>query len=890
MYNNSKVAKAVRIAMMFGAGAAAAISAPAFAAEDEAGEMKDVERISVTGSRIKRTDLEGSIPVTVIDRAAIDFSGQTSVSDLLRNTSFNAAGSFRPQSGSSAQGVSQVNLRGLGAERSLILVDGRRLPKSPSTGNAQDLNSIPMAAIERIEILSDGASAVYGSDAIAGVINVITRKDFNGVELRLGASEISLPSDGGEREEGSAVFGASNDRSSVIAGVSWNSRDIIFEHDYPWVSPGASSFGVNVKKDAGYKSIISQAECDGLENFNFGSAGNCGYNFNATNANEASTANQSAFLKADYEINDDWRLFSHTLISKTKSFGRYAPSLNDAGDAAYLSDDSPNNPYNPNSAFYDAAYAAELEARREADRAEDLANGDDPRDPELAQIRHRFAALGNRDNEIDNWSTDFMIGVEGEIGGFAVDFGARKNKTKTYGIGRNYLMGSNARTAMDSGAYMLNDPFGDRFTTDAARSDYDSLLSGLKVTTARIGTFEQEEVFGSVAFDVMEMQGGTLQAVVGAEYRKEDYSDTYDSLSEAGQVGGSSGNSAGGGRNVKGAFFEALFPVMDGLEFTVAGRYDKYSDYGSDFSPKVSLKYDVMDGLVFRASYGEGFRAPTLDILTAKPAPDNPSVSDAPSCLNFGEAADCDVQVNAITLANKKMGSESSEQLSLGLAYQPSDWLNFSADYYQIEISNMIRFFGADTILTREQTGDPIPAGLGVERLSNGGIQLITQGYANEGKWEISGLDLNVNTTFDFNDAGMLKQSLQFSHQFDSKIDGGRNTIKDTGEPQQRATLTNSYTWKNLDLTWNMNMIGSQYEDVTQVADGSVERTGNIATWITHDLQATYSFDTGTKISFGMQNAFEKEPQLSSFSGRNYNFNLYDAYGRITYLRLAQSF
>eukprot|EP00493_Phyllostaurus_siculus_P025490 UN25834 len=116
---------------------------------------------------------------------------------------------------------------------------------------------------------------------------------------------------------------------------------------------------------------------------------------------------------------------------------------------------------------------------------------------------------------------------------------------------------------------------------------------------------------------------------------------------------------------------------MEGLEFTLAGRYDDYSDYGSDFSPKVSVKYDVNDELVLRASYGEGFRAPTLDILTAKPAPGNPSVSDDPSCLNLGLQAGCDVQVSAITLANEEMGSESSEQVSLGLAYQPTDWLNF---------------------------------------------------------------------------------------------------------------------------------------------------------------------------------------------------------------------
>ena len=881
---NNKISKAVRLAIAFGAASTAAFSATTIAAEEENAEK--VERIQVTGSRIKRTDLEASVPVTVIDRAAIDFSGQTSVSDLLRNTSFNSAGSFRPQSGSSAQGVSQINLRGLGASRSLILVDGRRLPKSPSTGNSQDLNSIPMAAVERIEILSDGASAVYGSDAIAGVVNIITRKDFNGVEFRLGASEVSLPEDGGDREEGSAVFGASSDNASVIGGVSWNSRDIIFENAYDWVQPGASSFGVNVRKPEGFRSIISESECNSLENFFSTSSGACAYNFNATNANEASTANQSAFLKANYDINDDWRIFSHTLVSKTKSFGRYAPSLNDAGDAAFLSDDSPNNPINPNSQFYDATFAAQFEAERQALRDEGVAESDLP----LVNIRHRFAALGNRDSFVDNWSTDFLVGIDGQIGDVFVDLGVRKNKTKTYEIGRNYLMGSNARRAMDSGDYMLNDPFGSRFTTDADKKAYEDLLSGLKVTTSRIGTFNQEEAFGSASFDIFETSAGMIQGVVGAEYRKEEYSDTYDSLSEAGQVGGSAGNSAGGSRDVKSAYFEALVPVLENLEMSVAGRYDKYSDYGSDFSPKVSFKYDVMEGLVLRASYGEGFRAPTLDITTAKPAPGNPSVSDDPTCVNFGEQPGCDVQVSAITVANPEIGSESSEQISLGLAYQPTDWLNFSADYYDIEISNMIRFFGASTILRREQTGDPIPAGLGVERYSNGGIELITQGYANEGNWAINGLDLNLNTNFDLGSAGSFKQTLQWSHQFSSKIDGGRNTLKDPGEPQDRAVLNNMYVWNDFDFVWNINLIGKQYEDVESNSAGGVDRSGNIATWVTHDLQVTYSMPTGTKVSLGMQNAFEKEPQLSSFGGRNYNFDLYDAYGRVTYIRFSQSF
>jgi iron complex outermembrane receptor protein len=866
MFTNNKLSKAVRLAVAFGA-ASAAVFTGAVNAQD-AEEAKDVERIEVTGSRIKRTDLEGAVPVTVIDRAAIDFSGQTSVSDLLRNTTFNSSGSFRPQSGSSAQGVSQVDLRGLGAERSLILVDGRRLPKSPSTGNSQDLNSIPMAAVERIEVLSDGASAVYGSDAIGGVINIITRKDFNGAEFRMGASTVSLPEDGGDREEGSAVFGSSSDKASVIGGVSWNSRDIIFERDYKWVQPGASSFANNWLSPTGFTSIVSDAECNGIENFYSLPSGLCAYNFNATNANEASTSNTSGFVKAEYQINDDWKIFSHTLVAKTKSFGRYAPSLNDAGEAAKMSADSPNNPTNPLSPFYDAANGANREV----------------------EFRHRFAAIGNRDNEVDNWTTDFLVGAAGTVGAVDVDFGVRKNQSKTYEIGRGYLLGSAARAAIDSGDYMLNDPFGDRFTAGADREAYAKMLSGFNVTTSRIGKFDQEEAFASAAFDVVELSAGTIQAVVGAEYRKETYADLYDALSEAGVVGGSSGNSAGGDRNLKSAYLETLVPLLEGLEMTIAGRYDKYSDYGNDFSPKVSFRWDAMEDLVLRASYGEGFRAPTLDILTQKPASDNPSVSDDPTCINFGLAAGCDVQVSAITMANPAISSEESEQLSLGAAYQPTDWLNFSVDYYDIKITNLIRFFGAETLLTREQTGDPIPAGLGVTRLANGGIDLITQGYANEGEWAISGVDLNVNTNFDFGAYGRVNQTLQVTHRIDSVIDGGRNTVKDMGEPQRRATLNHTYSLNDFDFAWNMNLIGDQYIDVEPDGSGGFDKSGHVATWVTHDVQAGYTFSTGTKISIGAQNVFEKEPELIPFDGRSYNFNLYDAYGRVAYVKFQQNF
>src|SRR5690554_4242075 len=207
MYTNNKLAKSIRLALMFG-GASIALTGTA-AAQDQSEDAQveqAQERIQVTGSRLNRTDMEGALPVTVISREDLDASGDISVADYMRDTNFNSFGSYQSTSGSSGGGAAQVSLRGLGAGRTLILIDGRRTPTSPILGSGQDLNSIPMAAVERIEVLSDGASAVYGSDAIAGVINIITRKDFEGAEIMAG---IGRPSnDGGDREEMSVVVGS----------------------------------------------------------------------------------------------------------------------------------------------------------------------------------------------------------------------------------------------------------------------------------------------------------------------------------------------------------------------------------------------------------------------------------------------------------------------------------------------------------------------------------------------------------------------------------------------------------------------------------------------------------------------------------------------------------
>ena len=868
MFTNSKVAKSIRLAIAFGAASTMAFSNAALAQEENEEAAEPVEKFQVTGSRIKRADLEGALPVTVIDREAIDFSGQTSVADLLRNTSFNSTGSFRPQSGSSAQGVSQINLRGLGASRSLVLVDGRRLARSPSTGSSQDLNGIPAAAVERIEILTDGASAVYGSDAIGGVVNIITRKDFNGVELRLGAAEIEH--EGGDREEGSLIFGASSDKGSMLGGISWNSRDIVFARDFPWYSPGGSFYSQNFRdynrSDASWTSLGPNA-CDQGEFYTIpygpaipnsdGDSVRCGFNFASVSADEASTGNVGFFMNSRYEINDDWSVYANMNMTKSKSFGRYAPSL----AMAYVGPTSPNNPTNPDSPYYDPAFNHSL-----YNPAADPTVGSDG-----VYVLHRFAGLGNRDNDVDNYLQDILFGFEGDIDGVLVDFGVRRNKSRTYDIGRNYVVIPIAEQYMDQGDYLMGDV--DRNPAD--------VLNSMKATISRIGDYNQDEVYGTVQFDLFDMDGGTAVAIVGGEWRDILFNDQYDSLSEGGVIGGSAGNSAGGARQASAVFVEAVFPVQDDLEVTAALRRDRYSDYGSDTSPKVSVRYNPTDELVLRASYGEGFRAPTLDILTQKESFSADSVRDEQHCLAVGLAADCSDQINAFVIANPFLESETSKQYAFGVAYEPAEWLDFSLDYFNIKIDNRIKSFSSGELINLQNAGRALPSGMSVERNQFGEIERVVRGFGNQGTLETSGLDLNLNTRFDLNEFGALRQNLTFSYTSKYDVDGV-DQMQFDAFPEYRGVLANVYSIGDFDVAWNVNVIG----DTTNPSGDPVPH------WITNDVQVTYNANWNGKVTVGVRNLSGKEPILGTDpnGSRDYNFNLYDGYGRTVYARYTQSF
>jgi iron complex outermembrane receptor protein len=334
-------------------------------------------------------------------------------------------------------------------------------------------------------------------------------------------------------------------------------------------------------------------------------------------------------------------------------------------------------------------------------------------------------------------------------------------------------------------------------------------------------------------------------------------------------------------------FFETLIPLSDNFELTIAGRSDDYSDYGDDFSPKISGRWQASDTLVVRGSWGEGFRAPGLDLITALTSFSADTVADPPSCLTFGLPPDCREQITAFRIANPSLSSEQSEQYSFGFAWAPNDWFNGTLDFWDIAIDERINFFSSQELINRTNAGRPIPPGLGVTRdAATGAIDFINTGFGNEGDLETSGFDINARFSFDVG-AGRFTSNIQYSQVLDYSIDKGVDEVGDPGIPEFRSVISNVYELGDFSFGWNISTIADQC-DLLGCPAGDV----GVPTWTQNDVQVNYFTPWDGRITVGAQNVTNKEPPIGvgDAGSRDYDFDLYPGYGRIVYFRYRQTF
>ena len=864
--------------------AIAAVTASTFAsgvtwAQEAATDEKatKLDTVEVTGSRIKRADVEGALPLTTITRAQIEASGLTTVADVIRGTTFNSFGSYQSQSGDSFSSQAQVSLRGLGAERTLVLIDGRRVPPTPVTGAAGvDLNTIPLAAIERIEFLQDGASAVYGSDAIGGVVNIILRKDLADTVVSVSAGRPTR--DGGDEASASLVGGKSTESGKLLFGVSWSDRKHIAlaDRDYSSFFPGdgvnfTTIRGANEVGNTlyGYSSYLYQAapSCapDRVYQFDLAGPGNtaCVFPFADVAWDLTDLRTTSVFLNGDQKVTDNFSVFYQATYSRVETKGRFAP----VADAVFLEQGAAANPL-----------------------AED------------AILLHRFEQLGPRDGFTTNTVFAVLFGAQVDVLGVPVEIGVRQSRYNSTDIGRNYTNRNVAREFLSDGTY---DPYDFSNNSEAT-------LQKMKLTIGRDGSYKYQEAYVNATFTPATLPAGALQVVVGAETRRDEFADIYDAASVAGNVGGSAGSSAQGKRSANAAFAEVLIPVLSNLEVNLAGRYDEYADFGNAETGKISLRYQPLDTLTVRASYGTGFRAPTLSDLYGVLANSAPRIRDFTQCRDAGIAdADCiQTQVNTGADANGNplggfQGSnpdllaEKSDQYSMGFIFAPSPIFDVSLDYYNIKLEDAVQFVAFQELIRREADGEGLPPGTSIERLqtqdgSIGRILRITTGPANVATIETSGLDLAVNTNFNLG-FGQLRQNFAVGYVLeyvDSENKPGQDQVGDDGVPEYRMTLQNSLRIGDFAINYNINHIADTAALTEPDGTGKERQVGHVASFTTHDIQGVWFTPFKSELSVGVRNVFDRDPS-TNFTGLDnpyYDNTLYDPFGRVPYVSFKQTF
>ena len=822
--------------------------------EKPAEEPRELEKMAVTGSRIKRIDAEGALPVTIIDRETIDRSGESSLAEFVRSLSFNTHGSYRSQNDGAAHGSAQISLRGLGSNRSLVLVDGRRLNRSPVSVEYQDLNVIPMGAVERIEVLSDGASAIYGSDAIAGVVNIITRDDYQGWELMYGLADTN--SGGGDRDFGSAVLGHSGENWKLVATISFDKRDNTLNRDFDWFEPEYDWYGNNftdIDPEFGYdlgNYTALPGACNGSDAFVLvpvpwaydGLA--CVYDYNREYSNETSLDTAGLLVKFDYEFNPHWAAWLDFSASETEAYGQSAPM--ESWFSSPLPPESPNNPTNPASSMYDPVFGP----------------------PRPVNYWHTFEPLGNIETDRETNLGELKLGMSAWLEPFELDFGLRYTRSESEDFSRNMIRPEQADAFVRDGTYDLQDPW----------SNPEDVLAAMRHDQLLWWDFEQDEVFATVSWDGLDIGGLPLQWVFGAEFRREQWQresrDDWD------------GPARYSDRDILALYFESLVPLTPNLELSLAGRYDDYSDWGDNFAPKVSLRWRALDQLVLRGSWGEGFRAPDLNL----PWDDiyqwgDFTQNDPQSCEVIGQEPPCWIPFIHIDRISPALGPEKSDQSSVGLVWQPLDAFDLTLDYYDISIEDRMTYNWVDLLLWMDQVGEPPPPGLGVERDPQTGLLVsITTGLGNRGSAENSGFDLTMNLDFTLG-PGSWHSNFLGSYNLEDSYDGW-DAVGLSGVPQYRATLSNQYDISRFQMSWNVHYIASQ--------DGEIPgwSSGYVPSWTTHDVQLAWNAPWGGRFDLGAQNVFNEQPVLDvgAVGGNRYNTLLYDAFGRILYIRYTQVF
>ncbi|MBC7684660.1 MAG: TonB-dependent receptor [Bdellovibrionales bacterium] len=778
-----KLKKLVQVIALIG------VAGPALA--QVAANQQSMTRVEITGSSIKRIAKEGALPVEIISRKQLEEQGIVNAEQLIASLNVNGNGSDNLASNSDVtsgaqrgnNGASSANLRGQGADSTLVLLNGRRIATHGMKGSAVDLYSIPFAAVERVEVLKDGASAIYGTDAIGGVINFILKKNYKGLEAQAftdvteagGANIQRYQVSGGfgdlEEQGYNVLVAASVGKNQALRG---NQRDFVntFQPERglsvdtrgaPFANVFATSVGnsifsrssntgpilpgttqaysgvslLDLPGGAGCSSIDGMGAYD-EKLWDTPAAGlGCAWDTGRAAVLQQPVKNSNFVARATFKLGGH-QLFAEAVGSNTEVAKRFSPNQVSPSAANF-----------PASSFYPSTGAAYNNVFNslvavfpsiEANRGLPIA------------YRWRCMECGNREIVTESKAGRLQLGADGQIGAFDYKVGvsrAYSESESTLGTGYNYT----AALANALGTGIIN-PF---------------LKAGETQSQAAIDLIKQTSAAGVVlyggrttltAFDaalsgeIYKLPAGAVMAAVGTDIRKEEYrfngdlraaaarpailNAPFDDVNALPKVS----------RDIKAVYAEVLVPILKSLEVTLAVRRDHYSGFGSTTNPKVSFRWQPVEQLLFRGSYNEGFRAPAFNQLfngvtentyagkdLADPAkcPTGKVDTTKPGCESITPVI--------LTGGKSTLGPETAKQGTVGFVFEPSPRFSANVDIWEIRKFNTIKSVPLVTMLANyalftEQ----------FQRNDAGALVAIDQRWVNAGASVTRGIEMGART------------------------------------------------------------------------------------------------------------------------------------------------
>jgi len=873
-----------------------------------------LERVEVTGSSIKRVQDEGALPVQTIKAADLAKLGVTTAEQLLQqlsangngidNLATNQGGDFTAATSGTKphnNGASGASLRGLGSQYTLVLLNGRRLSTHGLNGQSVDLNGIPLAALDRVEILKDGASAIYGTDAIGGVINFILKKNYQGLEATVSTDQTQHG--GGDISRASVLFGTgdlSRDKFNLMAALTYDTtqrlrgKDRSFQNGIqpdrglfpdttgtPYANLGiaggtavASTTGTVL---AGYSRLSYLAltgKCETVPDmyaYRGDVTGNnafnksCAYDYGKQWSLMQPVDNTNFVGRGSFAVDADTTAFIEAVASRSKSKVEYTEIQLTSGSYNYPA----SGPYYQNLATLLPQYF------RLPGTANDGRVVFDPTKPE--RIRWRCIPCGPRQQETTTEASRILAGLDGVAAGWDYKVGvsaAQSEANTVYGEGN--MLTNKLIAAMGTGKI---NPFllpGQTQTAEALQLISDASARGQSLYGGKASVTQLD---GVMSKEVFQLPGGPAALALGFDVRRETYRFTNGQPTNTEPVNGvtSVPSLDRVSRNVRALYTELQLPIVKTVDVQLAARYDRYNDFGSTTNPKAAIRWQPSKEVLVRSSYSRGFHAPDYDPLYGGETTGqfNSDINDPVLCPTGKEPTGCGIRPEITTVSNKNLKPEKSKQYSLGFVVSPTDWLTASVDYWNIQIDNRISALSGLALINNYDRYKQFV----VRDPATQEITQVVAPYFNLAGDKTDGVDINV-TVAQKTGLGRLTATFDgtYINSYKSRFspaDPWVERVNDFGGPDFGYDL--KLRWKHtLTLGWSDGPWSASFQQL--YSSGYNEEKGGfvgftppqlqskIASYTLYNLTASYSGIKNLTLTAGIKNLFDTKPP---FSGHN---------------------